>query len=278
MRSALRLLLLAFLIPTLQSASAQQMSVYFDRVNAATSRSDIAATTALWTADAGWYDLARPVAEGRDSIRAVFAEAFRRGGVPLFGSEPGAEEIPVGEYVFVRGVYTVPRPGAAPGRIGYTGLMRRTPDGLVAHRLTEFPVEAPPAEDLRPTVAQLVYETLESEGIAAAQARERALRAAAPAYVRFGEAHLNRLGYHLLEAGRASDAVAVLEMNAAAHPDAPNVYDSLGDGLSAAGRRADAVAAHTRAVALAEAQHDPRLASFRASLARANLARATGAE
>lgn len=278
MRFTLRLLLLAaLLVPTARSASAQQMASYFDRVNAATSQNDADAMAALWTADGTWYDLVRPIAAGRDSIRAMFAETFRQGPgrVPLFSVEPGSEEIPVGEYVFVRGVYTFPQPGAALGaaleRIGYSGLMRRTPDGLVAHRLTEFPVEAPSAEDdIRPTVAQLVYETLGAEGVAAAQARERALRSTAPAYVRFGEAYLNALGYRLLEQERVPEAVAVFEMNVEAYPEGPNPYDSLGDGLSAAGRRAEAIAAHTRAVALAEAQHDPRLTSFRANLARAS--------
>lgn len=273
MQPTLRFFLLAALLaPVAQSASAQQMANYFDRVNAATSRGDADAMAALFTADAGWYELARPIAESRDSVRAMLTRTFvrRGGGPPPFGVEPGTEEIPAGEYVFVRGVYTVPQPGAAPERVGYSGLMRRTPDGLVAHRLTEFPTEAPAADDIRPTVAQLVYETLEADGIPAAQARERALRAAAPAYVRFGEDHLNALGYRLIEQGRVPEAVAVFEMNVEAYPEAPNPYDSLGDGLSAAGRRAEAVAAHTRAVALAEAQHDPRLASFRANLARAS--------
>lgn len=267
MHPALRLFLLAVLLaPTVQSASAQQIGAYLDRVNAAVSRDDAEALAALWTADGAYYSFGEPNAEGHDALLAL----FEQGKPPPMSAEPGGEEISAGEYVFVRGVYAYQRPGAAPARVGYAGLMRRTLDGLVAHRLTEFPAEAPPAEDVRPTVAQLVYETLEAEGIAAAQARERALRATAPAYVRFGEEHLNALGYHLLEQERVPDAVAVFEMNVAAYPDAPNVYDSLGDGQSAAGRRADAVAAHTRAVALAEAQNDPRLASFRANLARAS--------
>lgn len=271
MNSTFRFLLLAALLaPTVRSASAQQIGPYFERVNAASSRSDAAAMAALFTADGAYYTADHLNAVGLDSLRTMFAETIARRGVPQFGTESDGEEIPAGEYVFVRGVYTVLGNGAAPERIGYVGLMRRTPDGLVAHRLIDIPLTTPVAEDIRPTVAQLVYATLESEGVAAAQARERALRAAAPAYVRFGEDHLNMLGYRLLEGARVPEAVAVFEMNVEAYPDAPNAYDSLGDGLSAAGRRADAVAAHTRAVALAEAQHDPRLPTFRASLARAS--------
>ena len=264
------LLLAALLVPATRSTSAQQIAPYFARVNAATSRNDAAAMAALFTPDGAYYTADHLNAQGRDALRAAFAETIAQRGVPQFGVEPGGEEIPAGEYVFVHGVYTVPGAGGEPQRIGYTGLMRRTPDGLIAHRLVDFPLDATPAEDIRPTVAQLVYETLETDGVAAAQARERALRAAAPAYVRFDEDYLNALGYQLLEQARAPEALAVFEMNAEAYPDAPNVYDSLGDGLSAAGRRADAVAAHTRAVALAESQHDPRLPTFRASLARAS--------
>lgn len=267
------LVLLAAPAAVAQDAGLQrEMADYFDRVNAAMTRSDADGLAALWTDDAEYRDLSQLNASGRDSLRVMFEGMLaERGPAPPFRLEPGSEAIPLGEFVYARGVYSLVPPGREPVRVGFSGLMRRTADGLVAHRLTEFPAEPPPAEaaDVRPTVAHLVYEALEAEGIEAARARHAALRAAAPAYVRFAEDDLNALGYRLVERGSVPEAVAVFEMNTEAYPDAPNVHDSLGEGLAAAGRGDEARAAFARAVALAEAQGDPRLPTFRANLDRA---------
>jgi dienelactone hydrolase len=59
---------------------------------------------------------------------------------------------------------------------------------------------------------------------------------------------VNTLGYELLGAGRAADAVAVFEVNVAAHPRSANALDSLGDGLVAAGRLDEARAAAQKAI------------------------------
>ena len=134
---------------------------------------------------------------------------------------------------------------------------------LVAELAAEGQVEA-----ARPTAAQAVYEALESGGIDAARERHRALHVVRPDSVLFREGDLNALGYALLEQRRIPEAVAIFGMNADAYPDGPNVYDSLGDGLSAAGRLEDARDAYARAVERAEALSDPRLPNFRANLER----------
>jgi tetratricopeptide (TPR) repeat protein len=60
-------------------------------------------------------------------------------------------------------------------------------------------------------------------------------------------------------------AIAVFELNAEEYPEAPNLYDSLGDAYRAA-RRLDATKRqYKRAVALAEEDH-PDLETFRANL------------
>ena len=249
----------------------QQMAGFFDRVNAAMARADGDALAAMFTVDGEYRDRDRLNAAGRDSLRSMFAEMLAaRGPAPPFTAEAGTEAIPAGEFVFVRGVYSL-LGSDSPTRVGYAGLMQQTDAGLVARHLTEFPAEASPEEsaEVRPTVAHLVYVALMDGGIGAAQARHRALRAAAPAFVRFGEPHLNALGYRLLERGSVPEAVAVFEMNVEAYPDAANAHDSLGEGLAAAGRADDARAAYARAVSQAEAQGDPRLATYRANLARA---------
>lgn len=85
---------------------------------------------------------------------------------------------------------------------------------------------------------------------------------------RFDENLLNTLGYELLREERADDAVAVFELNVEAYPGAPNPYDSLGDGYSAAGRLEEARDSYARAVELAEATGHPSLPTYRANLER----------
>ncbi len=52
-------------------------------------------------------------------------------------------------------------------------------------------------------------------------------------------------------------------------PDAANPYDSLSDGLIAAGRLEEARKSYERAVQIGEATGDPSLPTFRANLERA---------
>ncbi|MDX1661765.1 MAG: amidohydrolase family protein, partial [Gemmatimonadota bacterium] len=124
------------------------------------------------------------------------------------------------------------------------------------------------AERSRVSVADLVLETLETEGIEAAREHHRALRAAAPDSVRLGESLLNSLGYRLLREDRVLEAIAVLEMNVEAFPDEPNPYDSLGDALHAAGRLEEAKESYRKAVDLAEERAHPSLRTYRRNLER----------
>jgi tetratricopeptide (TPR) repeat protein len=125
----------------------------------------------------------------------------------------------------------------------------------------------------RPSVADAILEVLETAGIDAARARHRALLAAPPDSVHFAEDELNALGYRLLNEERLTESIAVFEMNVDAYPNALNTYDSLADGLLAAGRFEAARDALAQAVALAEAQQDARLSFYqnRLSLAEERL-------
>jgi tetratricopeptide (TPR) repeat protein len=75
------------------------------------------------------------------------------------------------------------------------------------------------------------------------------------------EAAINRLGYDLLGAGRAKDAVEVFKLNTKAYPGSANAFDSLGDGYSAVGSRDEAIKSYERALAI-----DPGFASSIESL------------
>ncbi|MEM1056634.1 MAG: serine hydrolase [Bacteroidota bacterium] len=66
----------------------------------------------------------------------------------------------------------------------------------------------------------------------------------------YNEDILNAFGYEYLQAKAVAMAVAVFAFNAEAFPLSWNVHDSLGEGLAAAGRTAEAIAAYERSLEL----------------------------
>ena len=78
------------------------------------------------------------------------------------------------------------------------------------------------------------------------------------------EATVNALGYAALAQREIDDALEYLQANVRNYPDSPNAYDSLGEGLEAAGRLDDALAKYEDAIRRAEAGTDPLLDTFRA--------------
>ena len=61
---------------------------------------------------------------------------------------------------------------------------------------------------------------------------------------------LNRLGYGLVEATSFALAVDVFKLNAAAHPNSADAYDSLAEGLIAAGNVTQAIGAYRQLIAV----------------------------
>jgi tetratricopeptide (TPR) repeat protein len=59
---------------------------------------------------------------------------------------------------------------------------------------------------------------------------------------------INRLGYTLLAKKRTADAIEIFKLNAESYPASANVYDSLGDALSAAGRTDEAIKSYEKAL------------------------------
>ena len=81
---------------------------------------------------------------------------------------------------------------------------------------------------------------------------------------------VNLAGYGRLAERKVPQALAIFEMNAKSYPESANVWDSLGDGLEAAGRLADAKTAVLKAVALGGKNGDPLLPAFREHLEKLN--------
>ncbi len=64
------------------------------------------------------------------------------------------------------------------------------------------------------------------------------------------EADMNGYGYTLLQAGKVEEAIAVFRQNVAKYPASWNAYDSLGEGLAQAGKKAEAVSSYQKARAM----------------------------
>ena len=76
---------------------------------------------------------------------------------------------------------------------------------------------------------------------------------------------VNLVGYQVLAAGDADEAVDILRYNAELHPDSANPHDSLGEALERQGRLEEALASYSRAVDNARALGDPRRELFTAN-------------
>lgn len=100
---------------------------------------------------------------------------------------------------------------------------------------------------------RLVVMELESAALAdgpgAVGARYRELEISYPG-APFSERVLNRLGYKLLGEEHVEEAIAVLQLNVEAYPDAANPYDSLGEAYMVWGDKELAIANYRRSLEL----------------------------
>ena len=97
----------------------------------------------------------------------------------------------------------------------------------------------------------MLSRTIETEGIDAAVAQYRTLRAQGFRGLKESEADTNTLGYALLQQGQTQNAIQVFQLNVETHPASANVYDSLGEAYLAAGNRALAITNYQKALAIA---------------------------
>ena len=107
-----------------------------------------------------------------------------------------------------------------------------------------------PAPDPKRPISSVLGKVIEREGIAAAEARYRELKASQPETYDFDEGELNALGYAYLGRGDAETALRIFQLNVEAYPEAFNPYDSLGEAYLAAGDTARAIANYERSVEL----------------------------
>ena len=98
---------------------------------------------------------------------------------------------------------------------------------------------AAPTHALAPWSAESRFLALadEPDGMRKAEQMFANQRRADPSVVLFSEALINRFGYEHLAIGDTKVAIELFQMNVAAFPNSPNVYDSLGDAYLAAGQK-----------------------------------------
>ena len=99
-------------------------------------------------------------------------------------------------------------------------------------------------------LADLLQETIDAAGLAAAQKRLDELQGAKFGDAYLSEGQMNGLGYRYLGQDKLPEALAVLKWNTELFPASANVYDSYGEALVKAGQRAAALENYGKSLAL----------------------------
>lgn len=100
------------------------------------------------------------------------------------------------------------------------------------------------------TISDIVQNASGSDSLGDFIQRYHSIKADSKSRYVNSEALINRLGYTLLGKKRPADAIVVLKLNAESYPASANVYDSLGDALSAAGRSDEAIKSYEKALSI----------------------------
>jgi len=79
------------------------------------------------------------------------------------------------------------------------------------------------------SIAEAVYKTVLEKDVASAINDYRELKKKHPEDYNFGPNELNRLGYHLLQKNKTSEAIEIFKLNVEVYPKNANGYDSLAE-------------------------------------------------
>ncbi len=101
-----------------------------------------------------------------------------------------------------------------------------------------------------PDIMAAMIGEIDRAGTDGAEALYHELKRMHPDYYDFSMDLLNNLGYRLLGAGRADDAVEMFGLNTRLFSDQANPYDSLAEACMAAGKNAEAIDACRKALAI----------------------------
>ena len=98
--------------------------------------------------------------------------------------------------------------------------------------------------------ARIIEKVIAESGIEAAVKKYHDLRSAPEEEIFFDENQFNSLGYQLLGARRAKEAIEIFKLNVKAYPDSWNVYDSLGEAYFTYGNTELAIENYKRSLEL----------------------------
>jgi len=107
-----------------------------------------------------------------------------------------------------------------------------------------------PYEPPKMSIISVLSKTIAEKGIEAGVAQYRDLKAKQSATYDFAEPELNRLGYQLLRAGKAKEAIEIFKLNVEAYPKSSNPYDSLAEAYMTINERELAIQNYKKAVEL----------------------------
>ncbi len=121
--------------------------------------------------------------------------------------------------------------------------------GRIADVVARILYDQPASGPLQP-ISMVLSAIIDSQGIDAAEARYRDLKANAADTYDFQESELNVLGYHYLRMDDVETAIRIFQLNVEAYPEASNPYDSLGEAYAKAGENELAIENYQKALAL----------------------------
>jgi CubicO group peptidase (beta-lactamase class C family) len=107
-----------------------------------------------------------------------------------------------------------------------------------------------PATPAPPQLPDLLWTTIQKQGVTAAVAQYRALRRAPTAAYDLGEDGLNGLGYDLIKNERVPDAVAIFKLATDTFPTSANAHDSLAEAYRANGQNDLSIAHYEKSLSL----------------------------
>ncbi len=102
----------------------------------------------------------------------------------------------------------------------------------------------------RRSLADSLFQTIETQDVEAAIQRYRDLKASQPEAYDFGEDELNTLGYRLLEAKKVAAAIEIFKLNVELYPQSANAHDSLAEAYSINENKALAVEHYKKSLEL----------------------------
>ncbi|QRM90697.1 serine hydrolase [Lacinutrix sp. WUR7] len=98
------------------------------------------------------------------------------------------------------------------------------------------------------SVANAVYEKIESNGIEAALTYYNSIKSLSDYEVK--ESDMNSIGYKLLQAEKVDEAVSIFKLIVDAYPNSSNAYDSYAEGLMTQGNNEQAIVNYKKSVEL----------------------------